>query len=300
LGRRKYIMTRFLYIADTHVGATRTGYQQQKGCPEKLPQILSALCEYLSSSGGVDFILHGGDMLDSATEDNIVAAANAFHLLPHPVYLCLGNHDLTTPDAVDLWLELAPQFFIGGATDYTVASEDCVIHVAPNQWGDVPFYWDRTQRPHLSPAQMEHLKRELSMGSDLPHIILTHSPVHGLPVEQTGFPEPYHCPDASFTAEIMTLAERHANIRCILGAHNHLNMRIDHGGVEFATVSSMVETPFEFKLFEVTPRRIEMTTFGLSSALDFDLAYDFGKSFVQGREVDRSFTREFESSRIST
>lgn len=266
------------------------GFQQQKGYPEKLPEILSALCEHLSVNGGVDFILHGGDMIDSTTEDHIVAAAKLFDLAV-PVYLCLGNHDLTMPNAVDLWLEIAPQFFIAGAPNFTVASEDCVIHVTPNQWGDIPFYWDRTLRPHLSPAQLGHLSRELGMRSDLPHIILTHSPTYGLPEAQTGFAQPYHSPDASFTEEITATIDKHANIRCILGAHNHLNMRVDHGGVEFITVSSLVETPFEFKLFEVTPRRIEMTTVELSSALDFDREYDFNKSFVQGRELDRSFTR---------
>jgi len=49
---------------------------------------------------GIDFILHGGDMIDSTTEDHIVAATNAFDLAV-PVYLCLGNHDLTTPDAAE-------------------------------------------------------------------------------------------------------------------------------------------------------------------------------------------------------
>ncbi len=275
------------------------GFQQQEGYPERLSEILSALCEYPSVGDGIDFILHGGDMIDSTTEDNIVAAAKHFDLAV-PVYLCVGNHDLTTPDALDLWLGLAPQFFIGGAPDYTIASEDCVIHVVPNHWCDVPFYWDRTQRPHLSPDQASQLSRELTTKSHLPHVILTHSPVYGLPVAQTGFPDSYHCPDASFTEEITALAARHTNIRCILGAHNHLNTCVDRGGVEFVTVSSMVETPFEFKLFEMRPQRIEMSTASLSATLAFDGTYDAAKSFVQGRKVDRSFIREFASSRVST
>ena len=285
-------MTRFLYIADTHLGANHMGFQQQQGYPEKLPEILSALGRHLAMSGGIDFILHGGDMINATTKETIITAAKTFDLAV-PVYLCLGNHDLTTTDAIDLWLRVAPQFFIGGTPDYTLVTEDCVIHVTPNHWDDLPFYWGGVQKPHFSPVQTERLARELSMRPDLPHVILTHSPVFGLPQAQTGLPTPYHCPEASFTAEITALAAKHTHIRCVLGAHNHLNMRLDSGGVEYVTVSSLVETPFEFKLFEVQPQQMKMTTLSLGDALAFDSAYDATKAFVQGRDSDRSFVREF-------
>lgn len=285
-------MTRFLYIADTHFGADPMGYQQQTGYPEKLLQIASALQQYLSANDGVDFILHGGDMIDCTTDDNIRAAAECFDFAI-PTYLCLGNHDLTSPDATVRWLLLAPQLFVGGVPDYTVEMEDCLIHVAPNHWCDHPFYWNGTQDPHLSDVQKDRLSNELERHPDIPHILLTHSPVHGLPCAQTGFREPYHSPGTSFTREIMALVTKHPSIRCVLGAHNHMNMRVHYGGVEFVTVSSLVETPFELKLFEVTPGRIAMSTIGLCSALDFKSEPDPGKSFVQGREADRSFIREF-------
>lgn len=48
----KQIVTRFIYIADTHLGANPAGYQQQKAYPEKLPDILSALCKHVAKSGG--------------------------------------------------------------------------------------------------------------------------------------------------------------------------------------------------------------------------------------------------------
>ena len=284
-------MTKFLYIADTHVGANPAGYQQQKAYPEKLPDILSALCKHVAQSGGVDFILHGGDMINLTTEDNVVAAVKAFSL-PYPVYLCLGNHDLTTPDAVDLWLKLAPQFFVGGTPDYTLNTENCVIHISPNHWGDIPFFWSNTQNAHLSSSQVERLTHELNENPSLPHIIQTHSPVYGLPEGQTGFTSPYHSPDASFTEQVTSLAAKHPSVRCILGAHNHQNMCVTRGDVEYVTVSSLIETPFEAKLFEVCPERISMSTISLSDRLAFDSIYDTARSFVQGRAIDRSFARE--------
>lgn len=281
------MMTKFLYIADTHIGADSTGYQQQKKYPEQLTEIMKALRAYIAVNNDIDFVLHGGDMIESTTDENILAAVETFDL-PVPVYLCLGNHDLTESNAVDRWLNLAPHFFVNGSPNYTIESEYCITHVLPSHWGEKPFFWDNVQRPNFSCEQVEFLSRGLSVRTDLPHIILTHSPVFGLSVEQTGLSEPYHSPISSFTEEMISIVEKHKSIKCVLGAHNHINMRVDVGGVEFVTVSSLIEVPFEFKLFEVTPQRIEMKTVGLHSL--FNAEYDIKKSYVQGRYIDRSFS----------
>ena len=287
-------MTRFIYITDTHLGADPMGYQQQKGYPEKLPEILAALREYLCAKGNVDFVLHGGDMINVATDGNIVAAVASFDF-PIPVHLCLGNHDLTVPDALDRWLRLAPDFFCkSGSPEYSIATEDCIVHVAPNHWEDRPYYWGNVQNARLSKEQIVYLTEELNTAPHLPHVVLTHSPVYGLPVEQTGFSEPHHSPNRLFTACMTALVARHANVKCVLGAHNHMNMRVVHKGVDFVTVSSLAETPFEFKLFEVTPRSITMSTVSLNNSLNWNGEYDAAKAFVQGRTVDRSFSNELD------
>ena len=267
------------------------GFQQQKGYPEMLPEILAALCDHPTFRHGIDFVLHGGDMIAATSEEHILAATKAFDLAV-PVYLCLGNHDLTAPDAIDQWLSLAPQFFKGGSPNYTIASGDCVVHVTPNHWGETPFYWDGSQRPHFRPDQLDQLSHELRAGPEVPRIILTHSPAHGLPKAQTGLADPYHSPGETFGEQVTTFAASHENAWCVLGAHNHLNMCINRGGTEFVTVSSLVETPFEFKLFEVSPERMVMTTMSLAPDLAFDHIYDASKSFVQGRDIDRCFARE--------
>lgn len=284
-------MTRFLYIADTHLGADPMGYQQQEGFPGRLPEILGTLVERMADLGGVDFVLHGGDMVDSTTDDNILAAGRAFDL-PVPVYLCLGNHDLTVPDAVERWMDLAPQFFPDNAPDFTVVTEDCVIHVAPNHWCEHPFYWRDRQEARLSESQVARLARDIALRPGRPHLLVTHSPVYGLPPAQTGLDEPCHSPNASFTAAVEAFLADRAEVACVLGAHNHMNMRVTRGGVEFVTVSSLVETPFELKLFEVTRDSVRMQTVGLRDCLSFGDAYDASRAYVQGRPVDRSFHLE--------
>lgn len=288
-------MTRFLYIADTHLGVRAPTYYQQEPSPDRLPQILAALCEHETVRGGVDFILHGGDIVHEYSVDNIAAAVDAFRI-DIPVYLCLGNHDLTAPQAADQWLKQAPGFFGSDAPEFTITSDDCMVHVVPNHWGEVPYCSEGAQGPHLSDSQLDRVTSELHRSPDLPHILLTHSQVYGLPTAQTGLDEPYHSPAPSFTAQVATVAARYPALQCVLGAHNHMNMCVHENGTAFVTVSALTETPYEFKLFEVSPNHIEMSTIPLQPALGFDGDYDTSKSYVQGRPVDRAFSKSFDLS----
>lgn len=270
------------------------GYQQQRGYPEALSEILAALRAHLHADAGIDFVLHGGDMIEAASDENILAAAECF-VLPVPVYVCLGNHDLTISTALERWMELAPDFFLNGRPEYMIEAEHCIVHVVPNHWHDTPFHWEDVQNAHFSEDQIEQLTENLGMTPHLPHIVLTHSPIFGLPVEQTGFSDPFHPPNPSFTETVTDLTAKHRNIRCVLGAHNHMNMRVRNEGVEYLTVSSLVETPFELKAFDVTPDSITMSTVNLADSLSFYGEYDETRTFVQGRAIDRSFSAKHHS-----
>jgi hypothetical protein len=68
-------------------------------------------------------------------------------------------------------------------------------------------------------------------------------------------------------------------------------MNKELNGVHYITVSPLVETPFEFKLFEVLPESLTMETHNLSDRVDFGARYDWNRTFVQGRACDRSFHR---------
>jgi hypothetical protein len=280
---------KFIYIADSHCGANPQRYHQQRVYTEKLPEIVDALKQFIAAEGDIAFVLHGGDMIDVTTLENIQLAAQLFDF-DIPVYLCPGNHDLTTPDALQMWLQHAPQFFPGGGPEYSVFAEDCAIHVAPNQWGGAPYYWEEEQRPHFLPAQKAFLETALASATDRPHLLLTHAPVFDLPSEQTGLNAPLHAPNPAFNSAICDLAARHSHLRCVLGAHSHLNMCAQHENAYFVTVSALVETPFECKLFEVTRESISMRTITLGNRMGDLGEYNFEKTHVQGRAVDRAFS----------
>jgi len=246
-------MTRFIYLADTHSGADPMGYYMQPA------------------------------------DENIAAAVDLFDLSV-PVYLCLGNHDVTEEDSLYLWVSRAAAMLPGQVPTYTFETADCVIHVAPNQWEEgAPYVWRQQQQAHLLDEQMAELHEALRQRPNDPHILLTHSPVLGLPVEQTGYAEPYHAPPETFAGQVLGLVEAHSNIRCVLGAHSHMHMHVEHGGVHYVTTSSWSEAPFEFKVFEVDATGVSMSTQWLGPRVPFGWEYDFDRAFVQGRGRDRGF-----------
>ncbi len=282
-------MTRFIYLADTHLGTDALGYQKQQAYPGKAGEIFRALEDWIKADGGIDFILHGGDMADVGTPEAIRRTSEMFQF-SLPVYLCLGNHDLTEKESLENWLKLRPELFPGGRPEYTIETDDGVIHVVPNHWNDVPYYWPGGENlSRFFPDQLEALDARCRAMAGRTQIILTHSPVFGLPGEQTGFPDPLHPPGDAFTRSVVDLVEAHRDVRCVLGAHNHMNMRIEHGGVHYVTASAFIETPFEFKLFEVGPGCLRMKTLSLADLLSFPTQYNAANAYVQGRECDRAF-----------
>lgn len=283
---REEIMTRFVYLSDTHWGIEKPGYTMQDSHPPQLPQLLVALEAWMAANGSVDFVLHGGDMIDSTSAENIRRAAELFQLST-PVYLCLGNHDLTCADALDMWLQEAPQLFGIGGVNFSVETDDALIHIAPNQWGPEPYFWNGVQEPHFLAEQEHFMQEALARSSEKIHIFSTHSPVCGVPREQTGYDEAYHSPPLSFAERVGQWVRSSPHLSCVLGAHSHINSHIEAEGTHYVTSSSFTEVPFDFKLFEVGDGRVSMQTVSLAERVKFPHGYDYDKTFVQGREKDR-------------
>lgn len=279
-------MTRFIYFSDTHIGNTPVVYQQQPSFPDRIEALVAALEAWIAARGDIDFVIHGGDMVNGATRENIQRANNIFNLSV-PLFLCLGNHDLSAPDSLDIWMSEAQGFFANASPNFMIEHDNGRICVMPNQWGETPYRWDQEQRPHFTPDQFSWLDQETSPGADF-QIFVTHSPVQGIPTAQSGFSAPYHCPPEGFVADVTRVSAMSPSLRCVAGAHNHINSCVESGGIHFFTVSSFVEAPFEFKLVEVDQQGIRMTTHNLASAVSFDDNYDFDKTFIQGRARDRA------------
>lgn len=279
-------MAKFIYIADTHFGADPMGYQLQTGYPERLGEIFGALEAWIDEAGDIGFVLHGGDVVDQTTRERILHVEELMRLSV-PVYVCLGNHDLTESGAVRTWAGSAPQFFPGGRPEFRLEGEGWCLHVVPNHWGAEPHYWRDAQDPQFSRDQLDWLAAGLAESPDATHILATHAPVFGIPPEQTGFGAAEHGGGSLLQTTVVDLTRRFPQLRCILGAHTHANMHVECEGVHYVTVSALVETPFEFKVIDVGDGPLRMRTLSLTAQVGFVTEYDFNKTYVQGRLKDR-------------
>jgi 3',5'-cyclic-AMP phosphodiesterase len=276
---------KFIYLADTHIGGSDSeGYYKQPRYLRYFQQIIKCLKDYIENTGDIDFIIHGGDMVDETTPESIKAAADFFDQLPCPTYLVLGNHDLTEPDSVAMWLKQAPQLFTNGATDFRLIKDGVQLDALLCNWGKTSAYWnpEEPQIPWLSEKQLQQI-------ADLDHdcyrqIIVTHSPVYGLPPEQHGGTEPLHPPAGNLQARLSPVLN---NTSLVLGAHNHMNMALLKDNRYYVTTAALSEMPFEFKIIEVTRQKLAMQTIDLSALVPFHGKYDFNATYVQGRTCDR-------------
>jgi 3',5'-cyclic-AMP phosphodiesterase len=284
-------MTRFAFLTDTHLGAVSgVGYMQQPRYADRLQALLSLLEDWNAHQDGesVDFVLHGGDMVDVLTAATLGAAREAFSLTV-PVYLALGNHDLTGTDSAAMWMAEAPEFFPGGHLAYTLGGAGWMLHVLPTQWCEKPYTWDDVQNPHFLPEHTAALEASLAQHPDLVHLICTHAEVLPVPAAQTGYSEPYHRPLPAYRDGLADLVQRFPQIRGIIGGHNHINTHGYLGAAHAVTASAFPEAPFEFKVFDVGADHLAMQTVSLMRQVEFPVDYDWGKTFVQGRHCDRTF-----------
>jgi predicted phosphodiesterase len=282
---------KIIYLADTHIGGSdNEGYRQQPRYLSRISELMKCLAEWIRKQEDVDFVIHGGDMVESTSLENIKYASELFRKLPCPVYLTLGNHDLTSDDSVDYWLNGAADLFPGNSADFSISRQGVDFHFLTSHWGSKPYFWDPAEKqiPYLLPSQLQKIERYEA--SSNPLVLITHSPIFGLPSEQTGLENPLHPPEGAFS-EIMLDKTNGLPVKMVLGAHNHMNMNLELNGVNYVTASAFTETPFEFKVFEITGTRLSMKTVSLASELGFKSDYCHDRKYVQGRPCDRLFER---------
>ncbi len=145
-------------------------------------------------------------MINRCSEEIIRSLPEVFRLSV-PVYLCLGNHDLTHPDAWKHWLNAASNFFPAGKPYYSVRLEKCYLHIVPNQWGNTPYYWKEEQDSRFLDEQLEEVGRTIRQNPGCTHLFCTHSNVIGVLSEQTGFDRPYNSPKEFSQQQVFKFAD---------------------------------------------------------------------------------------------
>lgn len=278
---------KFIYLSDSHLGADGTGFHQQPMYATHLTEIVKGLKTWLEENPDVEFILHGGDLCEWGTEELIRQAEEMFQFSV-PMYLCLGNHDLTEVESLSYWLKHAGRMFPEGKPEFTIRKNGGVLHVAPNHWEERKYFWDGTERqlPWIADEQWSEFE---SAKEGEVEVFVTHSPVLGVPPSQTGMDEMYHEPIPAFREQIANWGKIRQQLKYVLGGHNHLNMREELDGITYITAPAFSEAPFEFKIFQIDDGKLQMETVSLRDYVDFPWQYDSTKSYVQGEGKVREF-----------
>lgn len=284
---------RFLYLTDTHLGGTEAGYTLQPRCWDRVGLLFDGLSTWLRRHS-VDFILHGGDVIDHGTACEIKMAVSCFSRLGVPTYLCLGNHDLAQRDSMDHWRSQHGGMLPDGADTFALEFGEFGLFVLGHHWytTDPPHYWqeDKPQIPLLDDRQRCFLESFLAT-SDRPVIVATHSPLNAVPSVQTGMPQPFHSPDPEFVNIFRTLARKFDMMKLILCGHNHANSVYDHGGFVTMTTASFTETPFDVRTITVCDEAVEVETISLADLVsNLPVQYRAGYDWVMGGSAQRQLT----------
>ncbi|QQE12292.1 metallophosphoesterase [Planctomycetota bacterium] len=283
---------KILYITDTHLGASLTeGYFMQPRCLDVWDQILESLRTYVKENQ-IDLVLHGGDLIDTATNDLIKQAANDMRSLGVPVQLCLGNHDLDKSDALKRWLEIAPDLFPQSTHTSGIKGEHANIFIIGHHYAsnNPPHFWDMTkpeaQIPIIDVTQRATLELFTNI-SDKPVIIVTHCPVHGISSEQTGN-DIFHPANQPYAQYLINLAQQSGKIPLILSAHNHVSSVTKHHNLITMTTGSFTEAPCTARLLTINQDQMTVDQINFAEQLKLTDRFDNSNAWVGGTPSTQS------------
>jgi len=137
---------RFVFITDTHIGCDANGYHKQTRYLDRVEELFDGLKKWIEQHD-VSFVIHGGDVTDHGTLEEIKTANSYFDLLDVPVYVALGNHDLMCLDSMTNWWthgKTSHGLLLPESQDcFTVDAGDAVVVVLSHHWhSQQEHYWN--------------------------------------------------------------------------------------------------------------------------------------------------------------
>ena len=284
-------MTKFCYLTDTHFGYTLgQGYSMQPRHPEPVDKVLAGFREWLTENP-VDFVLHGGDLVEHGNKKLITKFAPLMTSLPMPSYLCLGNHDLDSLESFELWEENHLGLLPDGKPNFHLEYEEFNLYVLAVSYAGAPqpYFWETAHIPVLSDKQKMDLETYLAK-SNKPVILATHVQVNAIPPGQTGLCGDVGEPDCKYQRYIVDLARRFPMLQLVMTGHNHVNTLARFGNLTTMTTNAMTETPFDVRVVTVDDKNIEISTHSLRPWIDPAAEFNAEFSWALGGPSQRECT----------
>ncbi len=249
----------FALFSDTHLSTGRWVWMNTKldgPGNEELAAALAAL-----KGEGIAFTVIAGDMTDSAKRFQFEALGAVCRKSGLPVYGCIGNHDAYLASSRADALELCPELFPGGKTDYVLNKPPLrFIVLDGSHWkskaGKFMDHYDASDCGGIGimPQQLDWLKRELARDAKTPTVVIWHYPLHcrgGL--SSSG----YKLPASSMGAEVLEALRPASNVVAVLCGHTHWNEHNPKDGIAHIVNPAFTEWPNAYRVFRVYKGRME-------------------------------------------
>jgi 3',5'-cyclic AMP phosphodiesterase CpdA len=244
---------RFAVISDPHVALPETIWNHPNRfhlVEVSIPAIEMALA-YLEQYD-LDFLLLPGDLTQDGEPENHAWLRSRLALLPFPVYVVPGNHDvpslLSTSRAIGLadFPHYYRQFGYENAAqlDYSRQILPGVQLIGLNSIGFDP---QGKQLGHLDEAQLEWLERELAdLDRQLVMVMVHHNVIEHLPGQSS------HCLGRRYmldnAADLLSILQKFG-VQLIFTGHLHVQDVAYRDGIYDITTGSLVSYPHPYRIF---------------------------------------------------
>jgi len=254
------VMT-FALLADTHVSLGLHPYMNVIMCQASataLPIELETL-----RAEGVEFALIAGDMTDGATRAQFEQLAEILGATELPVYGCVGNHDAYLSSSRPDLLELLPELFPGGRTDYVFERGPLrFIVVDASYWvtndGEIRDYYESGNYAGigLRAGQLDWLRDTLAADTQTPTVVAWHYAFHNRGGESS-CGHLVRRSDCRDSARVLELLREAPNVVATLNGHGHWDEVNAIEGITHLQNAAFAEWPNAYRVVRVYEDHME-------------------------------------------
>ena len=249
----------FALFSDTHVGQGRGTWMNVKLGGPVAAEFEGTLATLRRE--GAAFAIIAGDMTDHATREQFAKLAQAIGDSGLPVYGCVGNHDSYHVTSRRDQLDLLPDSFPGGKTDYVLHRPPLrFIVIDASHWrsrdGGFMDHYERGKSAGISmkPEQVEWLRRTLAADKTTPTIVVSHYPFYNRGgATSCGYKQR----ERLGASDVMAALRAAPNVVAGLNGHTHANSVDVADGIACIQNAAFVEWPNMYRVFRVYPDHLE-------------------------------------------
>jgi hypothetical protein len=235
----------FAFITDTHVRlAGREDWMNRKMGDATAAELAHTLDDLARER--IAFVIHGGDMTDTATRAEFAAVRDVLASQSLQVYGCIGNHDRYLPTSRDDVRELLTSHFPGGQLDYTFTRGPLRFVVLDVEIED----------PKVRSRKLQWLEETLHADANTPTVFVWHYPAFNRGAQST----------SGFRLQDWSQLGRDVLLKSLMGAptvfacingHDHWDEVNSQQGLWFVQNAAFVEWPNSYRVYRVYRDRLE-------------------------------------------